>query len=458
MFLKKNFGVLFFLLFWGAVFSQKKQFERANNAFKNYAFVEAREMYLKALEKGNTSKELYEKLGDSYYFTGELEKAAQWYEVLQSLYPRLVTPEHQKRCFNSLKSIDNDNQKIEALPLLYASLDNNEVEVSNTTVDHDISLPKDKTISFIVDVLDINSKYSDYAPSFFKGNLVFASSRNNNNFSTILHEWNNQPFLDLYTTNIGQHGEQNITKLKGEINTKFHESSATFSKDRKTVYFTRNNYSKRKPKTNKKGTILLKIYRARYDKGKWGDVEELPFNSDEYSVAHPALSPDDRVLYFASDMPGSNGESDLYSVEIKEDGSFMTPKNLGKQVNTSGRETFPYVSDKGKLFFASDGHEGFGGLDIFMTIPNRDGTAKVYNLGRPINSVRDDFTFIINEEDKSGYFASNRKGGKGDDDIYGFRQITLFPEKDNNKPKPKSKLKLERIIQLKPNKIITTSL
>ncbi|WP_109437054.1 MULTISPECIES: tetratricopeptide repeat protein [Aquimarina] len=459
MFLKKNFGALFFLFFWGAVFSQEKQLEKANNAFKNYAFIEARKMYLKALEKGCSSMELYEKLGDSYYFNGELERAARWYEVLQSLYPKQITPEYQNKYFNSLKSTENSIEEIEVLPLLYASDDNNEIEVeiSNTTIGYDISSSEDKSANFIIDVLNINSEYSDYAPSFYQNELVFASSRNKNNYSTILHEWNNQPFLDLYATNTVKTDEKSITRLKGDINTKFHESSATFSRDRKTVYFTRNNYSKRKSKTDEKGTVLLKIYRARYDRGKWGSVEELPFSSDEYSVAHPALSPDEKFLYFASDMPGSNGKSDLYVVEIKEDGSFGTIKNLGKQINTSGRETFPYISDKGRLFFASDGHEGFGGLDIFMAIPKRNGSIKVYNLGKPINSVKDDFTFIINEENKSGYFASNRKGGKGDDDIYGFRQVTSFPESYEDS-RPKTRLKLERVIKLKPSKVSTTSL
>lgn len=456
MFLKKNFWVLFFLFFWGAVFSQDKQLEKANNAFKNYAFIEAREMYLRALEKGCSSMELYEKLGDSYYFNGELERAAHWYQVLQSLYPKQITPEYQNKY---AKSIDNNTKSVESPPLLYASDDTDEIEVvvNNTTIDYDISLPEEKPASFIIDILNINSKYSDYAPSFYQGELVFASSRNKNNFSTILHEWNNQPFLDLYATNTRQTDEQSVIKLKGDINTKFHESSATFSKDRKIVYFTRNNYSKRKSKTNEKGTVLLKIYRARYNNGKWGSVEELPFNSDEYSIAHPALSPDEKFLYFASDMPGSSGKSDLYVVEIKEDGGFKTPRNLGDQINTPGRETFPFISDKGKLFFASDGHEGFGGLDIFMAIPKQDDKVMVYNLGKPINSAKDDFTFIINEENKRGYFASNRKGGKGDDDIYGFRQITSIPE-SNDSNKPKTWLKLERVMELKPNKIKTTSL
>ncbi len=316
-----------------------------------------------------------------------------------------------------------------------------------------LTVTEEKSEKFSVNFLNINSEYSDYAPSFYEGELVFASSRNVNSVSKSFDEVSNQPFLDLYTT-VKKSDKERIRKLKGSINTKFHESSAVFSKDKKTVYFTRNNYSKRKSKTNIEGSVLLKIYRARYVEGKWKDIEELPFSSDDYSIAHPTLSPDGRFLYFASDMPGSFGKSDIYVVEINEDGSFGIPENLGDRINTSGRETFPFISDKGKLFFASDGHQGLGGLDIFMTLFN-DNETEVYNLGEPINSSEDDFTFIINEEHKIGFFASNRKGGKGDDDIYGFRQLVSFPE--YHKRKLKTIKRIDRIIDIKPNEDGVTS-
>ncbi|MDH7448437.1 TolB family protein [Aquimarina sp. 2201CG14-23] len=326
------------------------------------------------------------------------------------------------------------------------SLEQKEIEVYDFTTDRSITT-NDRSLSFVVESLSINSKHSDYAPSFYKGELVFASSRNAKSVSRILQEDTNEPFLDLYTTskNIPNKG---ISRLKGMINTKFHESSATFSPDGKTVYFTRNNYANRKFKRNADGYVLLKIYKADYDNGKWKNVEELPFNSDEYSIAHPALSPDGKFLYFASDMPGSYGKSDIYVVEIYEDGTYGTPENLGSLINSEGRETFPYVSDKGKLFFASDGHVGFGGLDIFMVLADENNGWEVYNMGTPINSPYDDFTFIINEEYKIGYFASNRSGGNGGDDIYGFKQ--LMPLLEYRNLKPKIKRKIQRHLDHKP--------
>ncbi|WP_378178141.1 TolB family protein [Aquimarina sp. SS2-1] len=326
------------------------------------------------------------------------------------------------------------------------SEDLKEVKIYDFLEGRSVSVGK-ATENFIVESLPFNSNTSDYAPSFYKGELVFASSRNSKSFTVILQENTNEPFLDLYTTNKNI-ANKGVSKLKGAINTKFHESSATFSPDGKTVYFTRNNYANRKFKRNTKGCVLLKIYKADYVNGKWKNVAELPFNSDEYSTAHPALSPDGKFLYFASDMPGSNGKSDIYVVAVHEDGSYGKPQNLGSLINSAGRETFPFVSDKGTLFFTSDGHLGFGGLDIFMVLPDDHTGWEVYNMGVPINSPEDDFTFIINEEYHMGYFASNRSGGKGGDDIYGFKQLTALQEYRNHMPEIKRKIK--RHLDIKP--------
>jgi len=172
-------------------------------------------------------------------------------------------------------------------------------------------------------------------------------------------------------------------------------------------------------KTDTTGQVRLKIFRAQMDaNGNWRDIEELPFNDDSYSAAHPALSADEKVLYFASDMPGTRGMSDIFKIDINGDGGFGIPSNMGSHVNTEGRETFPFVTAQGVLYFSSDGHLGLGGLDVFATgevLKN-----KVINLGKPINSPSDDMTFIIDESTGKGFFASNRDGGKGDDDLYTF--------------------------------------
>lgn len=455
MILRGYLFTLLLLFFTSVIFSQQKQFQKGNIAFDNLAYAEAIKLYEDAYDKGCEMKGLYERLADSYYYNSNLEKAVYWYKKLIVSFQGQIQSEHIDRYANCLISIRE-----------YKEANKVKKHLGSSTT-KDISLGYLDTLEglsgrFELDTLKINSMYSDYAPSFYKEKLVFTSSRNIGTNTTFIHEWNNEPFLDLYmVTNVSVDSVRKSTnRLKGNINTKFHESSTTFSKDFKTVYFTRSNFLDSKVKTNGQGHVLLKLYKATFDGKKWKNIEELPFNSDEYSVSHPALSPDGKLLYFASDKPGGYGQSDLYVVRINEQGGFGTPRNLGNRINTKGKETFPYISNTGRLFFASNGHKGLGSLDIFTAWSNENGEMTIENLGEPINSPKDDFTFIIDEDKNLGYFASNRKGGKGSDDIYGFKQLISFPV---HYPSFKVKSTLERHVQLQedillgPEPIITSN-
>jgi outer membrane protein OmpA-like peptidoglycan-associated protein len=411
----------------GIIFSQEKRMAKADENFNRYAFVDARKIYLQVAESGYESPDLFKKLGDSYYFNARLEDAIPWYEKLITSYANQIDPEYLFRYSQSLKSIQRYEEADKVMEKFNTLMGNDQrAEFFMNTRDY-LKFIEMQSGKFRLLKLSVNSKYSDYAPSFNnQGQLIFASSRGGNSgMSKVVHEWDEMPFLDLFSSTIIEANGilQTPKRLKGKINTKFHESSTSFSKDGNTVYFTRNNYTKRKLGANEAGTILLKLYRATLENNKWTNIEELPFNSNEYSIAHPALSADGTKLYFASDMPDSRGLSDLYVIDVHEDGTFGTPKNLGDRINTEGRETFPYISDSGQLYFASDGHIGLGGLDIFVAVPEEFGLFSIpYNVGKPVNSSEDDFTFVLNENTKIGYFSSNRAGGKGNDDIYSFKQ------------------------------------
>jgi outer membrane protein OmpA-like peptidoglycan-associated protein len=210
-------------------------------------------------------------------------------------------------------------------------------------------------------------------------------------------------------------------KFANKIRIPFHEATPIFTKDGQTMYFTQNNYLKGKKGKNSEKITLFKIYKAKLIDKEWSNVEELPFDSDNYSVGHPALSPDEKTLYFASDMPGTKGQSDIFKCTIDEEGNYGIPENLGSKINTEGRESFPFISEENELYFASDGHPGLGGLDIFVVEIAKDGTfKKVKNIGEPANSSADDFGFLIDSKTKRGFLTSNREGGKGLDDIYQF--------------------------------------
>jgi len=408
-------------------FAQEKRLARADENFDRYAFVDARKIYLDVAESGYTSADLYKKLGDSYYFNAELEESVKWYEELVNEYSSDIDPEYLFRYSQSLKSVERYEDADKVMEKFNTVTGNDQrAEYFVSTRDY-LRFIEMQSGKYKLRRLYINSKFSDYAPSFNnQGQMIFASSRSGkNSIIKTVHEWNEMPFLDLYMSDIIGERRALTTpkKMKGEINTRFHESSTSFSKDGKTVYFTRNNFTKRKLGSDAKGTILLKLYKATLDGQKWTNITEVSFNSEEYSVAHPALNADGTKLYFASDMPGSRGQSDLYVVDVLEDGSFGEPRNLGDKINTEGRETFPYVSDSGRLYFASDGQIGLGGLDIFVSVPENRGFSIPYNVGKPINSSEDDFAFVLDEKSKIGYFSSNRRGGIGDDDIYSFKQI-----------------------------------
>lgn len=407
------FGIL-------AVNAQENTIKKGNKKYDTYAFIDAREAYLKVAEEGYQSVDLFSRLGDSYYFTADYVNAAKWYGALYN-YSQDIDSEYLYRYALSLKSTEQYVASDKIMAKFYEARGEDyraKLFVNERNYLKEIELQSGK---FKIENAKFNSKLSDFAPAYYQNQLVFASNRQTRKPSKMIHDWNDQPFLDLYKANIAlQDPKKNLEKLPKNINTKYHESTAVYTKDGKTFYFTRNNFTKKKYKQDEAGTNRLKLYRAKLKDstdGSW-DVEELPFNNDEYSVAHPALSTDEKTLYFASDMPGGKGQSDLYKVAINGD-SFGTTQNLGDKINTEGRETFPFISDDNKLYFASDGHVGLGGLDVFVAdMSNSNTLGNVYNLGKPINSPQDDFTFIINEKTGIGYFASNREGGNGDDDIY----------------------------------------
>jgi outer membrane protein OmpA-like peptidoglycan-associated protein/tetratricopeptide (TPR) repeat protein len=274
-----------------------------------------------------------------------------------------------------------------------------------------------------------NSNSSDFG-AYPNGNELYVISSRHKNAS-VVHEWswNKGRFLDVYKGQItAANGISKLSRLNKKTNTKFHEGPLCFAADGKTVYFTRNNISKGESRRDLSGVQNLKLYKAEIGvNGQWGKPTELPFNSENYSIGHPTLSPDGNTLYFVSDMPGGFGGTDIYSVVINADGSYGVPVNLGENINTEGKEMFPWVDSENNMYFSSNGHQGLGGLDVFAALPNANGQySEVMNLGRPINSEADDFAFILLPGKQSGFVSSNRKGGQGDDDIYGFKQIRAF--------------------------------
>ena len=411
------------ILSTASLFGQKVQVAKADKKYDKFAYIDAIEIYERVANKGYESADVFQKLGNAYYFNAELDKAAQWYGKLMDL-GQTVEPEYYFRYSQALKSIGEYTKANEMLAKFNESKGEDTRGLKYEATKNYLEIIEENSGRYTVENAGvINSKYSDYGSSFLGEQLVFASARDTGGVANRKHKWTNQSFTNLYQSKVT--GDGNLEKperFSKSINSKFHESTPIYTKDGQTMYFTRNNYTNGKEGKSSEKIILLKLYKASLVDGKWENEIELPFNSDEYSVAHPALSPDDKTLYFASDMPGTLGASDLYKVSVDGD-SFGEPENLGPVFNTEARETFPFMSDENELYFASDGQLGLGGLDIFVSKMEEDGTFKeIHNVGAPVNSKSDDFALLIDTKSKYGFFTSNRDGGQGYDDIYKFKE------------------------------------
>ena len=422
--MKKN--ILFYIavisVFSVNIYAQKAKLANADKNYDNYAYIDAIKTYEKVAEKGYKSADMFQKLGNAYYFNGELDKAVKWYGELFAMPDTTIEAPYYYRYAQSLRA-SGDNEKANQILDQFDKIsgDDSRAKLFKENANY-LEEIKANSGRYKIENAGINSQYSDYGSSIYNNKVIFTSARDTGSLGQRKHTWTDQHFTHLYSADLGEEmSVANPVKFNKSLKSKFNEATPVFTKDGKTVYFTRNNYLAGKKGKNENGITLVKLYKATLEGENWTNIQALPFTSDSFSTAHPTLSPDEKTMYFASDMPGTRGLSDIFKVQINEDGSFGTPVNVGTAVNTEGRETFPFVSQENELYFASDGHPGVGGLDIFMTKINEDESFnKVQNIGMDANSPKDDFAYIIDSKSRRGFLSSNRDGGQGYDDIYKF--------------------------------------
>ncbi len=348
---KTTIHCLLLILFCNISFSQSGKLKAADKNYNSFAYANAIKIYLKVAEKGYATPDLFQKLASAYYFNSDMQNAAKWYDSIAIAKDSMPMDDYF-RYAQVLKAQERYREADSAMIVFYEKKgDTYRLDLLKNGNGYLDRIAK-QSGRYKIHELKINSVNSDFAPSFYKDRLVFASSRDSGVFTRNTHKWNNQPFLELYEVNMTKSGNySDLKKLKG-INSRFHESTSVFSKDGKKVYFTRNNYHEGEYKQDEEGINRLKIFRATLTEFGWGNIVEAPFNNDKYSVAHPAFSPDGKKLYFVSDRPGGYGQSDIWVADILKSGRFGKPKNLGRNINTTGRETFPFVSANGDLYFA----------------------------------------------------------------------------------------------------------
>ncbi|MGO4818899.1 OmpA family protein [Flavobacterium sp. W22_SRS_FP1] len=409
--MKKNLLLLF--IFPILVFSQQNQIKKAEEKFKDEHYIESIKLFENLIDKGVLTAPIYEKLANANYLNANYVEANKWYTKLYELAPEMETENHY-RYAQTLKSVGLFAESKIQLNI-FESKRPNEIRTNFNKFD---SSGKSMLTFSNIKLLSINSKYSDYGTAIKGDTLVFASARNhvldNKTFARKA-----QPYTSLYQSIKMASGEYSTAKLfsKGSYSI-YHEASPVFTKDGKTMYYGKN-YFLKNSKTNLVNG-LFKIYKSVYVNGKWKNKKVVSFNeSDSIRIANPALSPDGKYLYFTADFEESYGNSDLFKVALNSDGTFGKTEHLSNKINTEGRETFPFITQDNTLIFASDGHKGLGGLDLF-SYDLLDPNALAINLGNTVNSPFDDFALTINSEMNEGFYTSNRPEGMGDDDIYSF--------------------------------------
>uniref|UniRef100_UPI00404B2367 OmpA family protein n=1 Tax=Fulvivirga sp. TaxID=1931237 RepID=UPI00404B2367 len=403
-----------------AIGQNDKKYERhikkADRYFFGFAYSKAIAKYASAISENQDNDYPILKIAEAYRLMNQPDQSAIWY---QKIIDTPIATDQVKLDFSQVLMKNGSYQQAQQVvkmindPLASKSKIAKKVEA----LDQKDQYFKDSSV-YSIQQININSAESDFGPAFYQDGIVFASGRKAPKFFRTKYDWDETFFLNLYysPSNNGVMGQPNY--FSNSLNTVFHEGPSAFYENDTKVVFTRNNYFRGRTNNSEEGITKLIMFFSQKNSqnGKWKKPVPFKYNSPEYSVGHPSMHRSEKMMVFASDMPGSFGKVDLFKTELV-DGEWSTPVNLGNKINTDGNEMFPFLGDDNKLYFASDAHPGLGGLDIFV-VDLADDNSPVVNLGYPINTEMDDFGLIL--KGSEGYFSSNRITGRGSDDIYQF--------------------------------------
>lgn len=395
----------------------------ADKSFNAFAYVDAIGLYEFAYEKDTADNYVVKRLADANRFVGNTEEVEKW---LKKLIDREVS--EPEDLFNYSQALKSNGKYLLAEQWLkeYAEIrpDDGRVNIQVSLLEYIQFLTRDSANYEIINTA-INTPGSEMGPAFYKNELILSSTSIGAK-SGATYKWNELPYLNMYSAQIQSNGDlTSPAPFAPKLKTAYHDGPATFDQKREIIYVTRNNTSKGKASKSSDGVVNLKIFEGKLIDNVWTLSGSFRYNSEQYSVGHPSIDKTGTVLYFASDMPGGYGKSDIYFTTFSN-GAWSKPINLGPKINTEGNEFFPFISGDGILYFASDGHGGLGALDIYFSVPERGIFNSIENMGAPTNSPKDDFGISLDSTGVRGYFASNRPGGKGNDDIY-FLKIKRVP-------------------------------
>lgn len=402
--------------------SQKTGAKKADEAYRNLGFKASVSEYIKDVNSKTANHETMLRIANSFRLNSQTEEAEYWYSSV-------ITEDSEATDILRYAQVLQSNGKCEDATRWYKLFGKvatrKEKRNRELVIDCEyLKSIKDHRNVKLENVQALNTGHLDFSPIPYQDGIIFSSTRKNTKPKEVIDSWTNDNFSDLFYAKYDPELKKykKPEALKGDLNKQFHEGVATFDQSGTVMFFTRNNNNGKSK--SKDGLVDLKIYSAVLEDEYWTDVTELPFNSNEFTSCHPTLSNDGKRLYFASNRPEGYGGLDIYVVE-KKGGFWSAPQNLGPTINSAGNEIFPIIHEDETLYFSSNGHQGLGGLDIFFAKKSKQEDEYSWtvreNLGSPFNSTRDDFGFVIMEdESQTGFLTSNRDGGKGRDDIYSW--------------------------------------
>jgi outer membrane protein OmpA-like peptidoglycan-associated protein len=394
--------------------------KQADKKFEGLAYAKAITKYEKLVEKGFTPDSLQRNLAHSYLKVHRIRESEVLYaQLISNNKAEVMDIYHYAQVLKYNQKYDEADKWIEKYRRLRE-------EDSRGDLQHEAAPVVKKIYSkekYTVEPVYFNSEYSEFGAIVEGDQVLFTSGRNDQAIIQYEYSWKGRPYLDVFQTPVEKPALYKEPELLSKgINSRFHDGPICYNINKTEVFVTRNNFYYGMPKYSEKKENHFKLYVRKKQGEKWSELEELPFNSEEYSCGHPSVSADNNTLYFASDMPGGFGGSDIY-FSVRTNDGWSDPVNMGSEINTEGDEMFPFISPTDEFYFSSNGHLGLGGLDIFMAEKTGDNSYGILNMGYPLNSSSDDFSFYLMENGWDGYFASNREGGKGDDDIYKFTML-----------------------------------
>jgi peptidoglycan-associated lipoprotein len=398
-------------------------FKQGSKSFETLRFSKAIESFEKALDRKDIPN-AKEGLAHSYRLINNTVKAEKVYaDVVLQPDTDPMNYFHYARMLAANKKYDE--AKIWYNKYLSVKPDDKTAQVLLASCDSTVMFNRD-TMRYKIEEVHLKGLENYYTTALYKDGFIFAADRDEIDADKV-NPWTGNSYLDLYyTENKGTDKWAEPKLIDGQVNGPFHEGPSVVTKDGKTIFFTRSNYTKNKMRKSKDNTNNLKLFKATLDGDKWKDLMEFKYNSDEYSMGHPTLSADEQTLYFISDMPGGLGGTDIY-MSKKEGEGWGTPINLGPGINTSIDEMFPYYcAGDSTLYFSSQGHTNMGGLDVFSAKDLGNGKfGRAVNEGYPLNTTQDDFAFTMKSDMKNGYISSNRLGG---DKIFTFVRKKEVPQ------------------------------